>query len=197
MSDLKLKRSYGVKPVLYPEPVLLVSSYDAQGVPNIMTASWGGICCSKPVCVSVSIRPACHTHDAILSRKAFTLGIASEHIAAQADYVGMVSGKKFDKFKISGLTPVRSDLVDAPYAAECPVIIECELTHSMSLGLHTMMIGEVKDVKIDEDCFDAGSTIPKLDKIAPILSDGENNQYHLIGKSVGKMFSLGKSLIRK
>ena len=53
-----MKKSLGGKTIIYPTPVLLVGTYDTDGKPNAITAAWGGICCSKPPCVSVSLRKA-------------------------------------------------------------------------------------------------------------------------------------------
>ena len=41
-----MKKSFGAKTILYPTPVLVVGTYDLNGRPNVMTAAWGGICCS-------------------------------------------------------------------------------------------------------------------------------------------------------
>ena len=67
----------------------------------------------------------------------------------EADYVGIASGRDVDKFAVAGLTPVRSELVDAPYAEEFPVVLECRLLHIVEIGLHTQFIGEIVDVKAD------------------------------------------------
>ena len=148
------KRSLGPQPLLYPEPVLLVGTYDQNGKPNVMTAAWGGICSSDPLSLMGGVRPGRGTHDAMLERKAFTVSIATEKIAVAADYVGIASGRRYDKFAMSGLTAVKSEKVDAPYVGECPVVLECALSQSVKLGVHTIMIGEILDVKADEDCLD-------------------------------------------
>src|ERR1035438_5631375 len=117
---MPMKKSLGAKTLLFPTPVLMVGSYDQAGKPNLMTAAWGGICCSDPPCVAVSLRKSRHSYDSIVERKAFTVGIANEAKMTEADYVGIASGRNSDKFAVTGLTPVRSELVDAPYAAEFP-----------------------------------------------------------------------------
>jgi flavin reductase (DIM6/NTAB) family NADH-FMN oxidoreductase RutF len=110
-----MKQSLGAKTLVYPTPVFVVGTYDQEGKPNVMTASWGGICCSQPPCVAVSLRKATYTHGNILARKAFTISIPSEGHVQQADYFGLVSGRSGDKLTATKLTPVRSELVDAPY----------------------------------------------------------------------------------
>lgn len=189
------KRSLGPQPLLYPEPVLLVATYDEQGQPNVMTAAWGGICNSEPVSLMIGVRPSRHTHRAVMSRKAFTVGIATEEMAAAADYVGIVSGRRQNKFMAAGYTAVRSDKVDAPYIAECPVILECALTYTLELGTHTLMVGQIMDVKADEDCLNADG-VPDFNKFRPLIFDSGTRRYYGMGNFVADAFSVGKPLIK-
>jgi len=189
-----VKQSLGAKTLLYPTPVLVVGSYDADGRPNVMTAAWGGIACSKPPCVSVSLRAATATHGNIVTRKAFTISLPSASQAAAADYFGLVSGRKVDKFAATGLTPVRSELVDAPYVAEFPLTVECEITSVHELGLHTQFIGEVKDVKIDEACLNEEGHID-VGKLDPLAFAPDTGAYFALGALIGSAYSIGKSFM--
>jgi flavin reductase (DIM6/NTAB) family NADH-FMN oxidoreductase RutF len=189
-----MKKSLGAKTILYPTPVLVVGTYDADGEANAMTAAWGGVACSKPPCVSVSLRSATASHGNIMARKAFTISLPGEANAAQADYFGVVSGRDHDKFEELGLTPVRSDLVDAPYIAEFPLVLECQVAAVHELGLHTQFIGEIQDVKVDESVLDAGGGID-LAKLAPILYMMGAGGYYGVGELVGKAYSIGKASV--
>lgn len=197
MADIKTKRSLGSHTLLYPEPALLVGSYDVEGKPNIMTAAWGGICSSGPVSLYVSIRPERWTHAAVLERKAFTVSVASVGLMTETDFAGIVSARRHDKFSMAGLTPVRAEKVDAPYVAECPVILECRLSQTVDLGVHTMMIGEILDVKADEDCIDPETGFPDMLKVAPLIFDSGSRGYYGVGRRVGDAFSAGKALLHK
>src|SRR5512140_2507414 len=152
-----MKISIGAKTLVYPTPVFVVGTYDKEGKPNAMTASWGGICCSQPPCVAVSLRKATCTHGNILARKAFTISIPSEAYVKEADYFGLVSGRETDKFAATKLTPVKSELVDAPYVKEFPLVVECRLARVVELGLHTQFVGEVVDVKAEASVLASGS----------------------------------------
>jgi len=187
-----MKKSLGAKTLLFPTPVLMVGTYDRAGKPNLMNAAWGGICCSQPPCVAVSLRKATYSHAAIVERKAFTVGIACETRMVEADYVGITSGRDVDKFASTGLTPVRSDLVDAPYAAEFPVVLECRLLHTVEIGLHTQFIGEIVDVKADADVL-ADDGLPDICQIRPLIYDTAHKGYHAVGPLLGKAFSVGKT----
>jgi len=73
-----MKRSLGAKTLIVPTPTWIVGSYDKQGRPNGMTAAWGGICCSDPPCVAVSLRKATYSYGSLVERRAFTVGRKSE-----------------------------------------------------------------------------------------------------------------------
>ena len=77
-----MKLSIGPQTLVYPMPAFLIGTYDAGGKPNIMTAAWGGICCSEPPMLAVSVRKPRWTYEAVLQRKAFTIGIPSVRLAA-------------------------------------------------------------------------------------------------------------------
>lgn len=102
-----------------------------------MTAAWGGISCSDPPCISISLREATYTYHSILESKAFTISIPSEDHVQEADYFGIASGMDVDKFRATGLTPVKSEVVNAPYVGEFPFVVECELLQHVKIGLHT------------------------------------------------------------
>jgi flavin reductase (DIM6/NTAB) family NADH-FMN oxidoreductase RutF len=188
-----MKKSLGAKTILYPTPVMAVGSYDAEGHANVMIAAWGGIACSKPPCVAVSLRSATASHGNIMARKAFTISLPSEAHAAQADYFGIASGRDQDKFKVSGLTAVRSDVVDAPYVGDFPFVLECSVVAVHELGLHTQFIGEIKDVKVDDTLLGEHGRVD-LGRLRPILFLPDQQAYYGIGALVGKAFSMGKGL---
>lgn len=188
-----MKKSLGDKTIAYPTPVFIIGSYDAEGRANVMTAAWGGICCSKPPCMCISLRKATYTYQNIISRKAYTINIPSEDLAFAADYFGLVSGKDEDKLVKAGLTAVKSDLVEAPYVKEFPMVIECKLIHTLEIGFHTQFIGEILDVKVDESAVDSKG-IPKLDVVKPMVYAPEVGKYFGFGREVGAAFQMGKTI---
>jgi flavin reductase (DIM6/NTAB) family NADH-FMN oxidoreductase RutF len=183
-----MKISLGAKTLVYPAPVLVIGTYDEAGKPNVMTASWGGICCSEPPEVAVSLRKATSSHSNILARKAFTVSIASEDLVKEVDYFGLVSGRNTDKLAAAKLTPVKSKLVDAPYVKEFPLVLECKLVKVTTLGLHTQFIGEVIDVKAERDIIGAGGAVD-IKKLKPLVFAPDTQGYYGIGE-----FSAGKDI---
>ena len=188
-----MKQSLGAKTVVYPAPVFVVGTYDKAGKANVMTVAWGNICCSEPPCVAISLRKATLTYDNVLERKAFTISIPSETYVREADYFGIATGKKIDKLSEAGLTPVKSNLVDAPYIEEFPFILECKLLHKIELGLHTQFIGEILDIKADESVIGKNKSID-IEKVRPIIYAPQIRKYFGLGKYLGKAFSIGKKI---
>jgi flavin reductase (DIM6/NTAB) family NADH-FMN oxidoreductase RutF len=186
-----MKKSLGSKTIVYPTPVFIVGTYDKAGKPNVMAVAWGSICCSKPFCVSIALRKATYTYNNVLEQKAFTVSIASQDHVKEVDYFGIASGRNANKFEDTGLTPVKSELVNAPYVKEFPLILECKLVHTHELGLHTLFVGEVLDVKIDEDCLREDGN-PDFTKINPIAYAPLIREYYAAGEFLGKAFSIGK-----
>ena len=191
-----MKNSLGAKTIVPTTPVWVVGTYDQEGKPNVMTAAWGGICCSQPPCIYVSLRKATYTYSNIVERKAFTVSIPSETYAKAADYFGITSGKTVDKFSATGLTPVRSDLVDAPYVKEFPMVIECKVIKIIEIGLHTEFIGEIMDVKADSVVLNE-KNLPDIEKVKPIILNPADMTYHKVGNRIGQAFSIGKETLTK
>ncbi len=186
-----MKKSFGPKTLIYPTPVWVVGTYDKNEKPNVMTIAWGGICCSVPPCVAISLRKVTYSHGNIVERKAFTLNVPSESYAREADYFGMVSGKNADKFAATGLTPVKSSFVDAPYLKEFPFVLECKVIKIVEIGLHTQFIGEILNVQADESVLNEKG-LPDIEKVKPILFCPEMRTYHRVGTCLGQAFSIGK-----
>jgi flavin reductase (DIM6/NTAB) family NADH-FMN oxidoreductase RutF len=188
--------SLGAETLVPITPVWVVGTYDHEGKPNVMTAAWGGICCSKPPCVYVSLRKATYTYGNLLERKAFTVSFPSKEYVKEADYFGLVSGKDTDKFSATKLTPVKSNLVDAPYVKEFPMILECKVIKVVEIGLHTEFIGEILDVKANESVLDANK-MPDVEKLNPIIWSMAGMSYRAVGDEIGKAFSDGKQMTKR
>ncbi len=191
-----MKKSLGAKTLAFPTPVWVVGTYDKDNKPNVMTIAWGGICCSKPRCVNISLRKVTYSYDNIMEKKAFTINVPTEKYVKEVDYFGIATGRDTDKFADTNLTPVKSDLVDAPYVKEFPLILECKMIQNTEIGTHTLFVGEIVDVKSDESVL-GEKELPEIDKVLPILFAPEIRTYHGVGKTLGKAFSIGKEIEQK
>lgn len=180
-----MKASLGPKTLILPTPAWVIATFDKDGKPNAMTAAWAGVCCSDPPCVAVSVRKSRLTYEGITTHKAFTVNVPSERYLAETEFFGLTTGRREDKFAATGLTPVASELVNAPCIAEFPLVLECRLLHSFELGIHTQFVGEIVDVKADEDVL-SKSGYPDIEKVRPIVYSPGAMTYHGIGERLGK-----------
>ncbi|QLH74589.1 MAG: flavin reductase family protein [Methanomassiliicoccales archaeon] len=190
-----MKRSIGARTLLYPTPVMVVGTYDREGRPNAMVVAWGGICCSVPPCVAISLRKATYTYSNLMEGMAFTVSIPSDEHVEEVDYLGIASGRDTDKFEDTGLTPERAERVNAPFVREFPVVLECKVVGIHELGLHTQFIGEIVDVKVEDDCLIDGS--PVIEKIRPLIYSPGSSSYFNIGEELMKAFTCGRKFMKK
>ena len=162
------KQSLGVKNLVFPEPAMVIGSYDKDGKPNIMTAAWFGVANSRPLKVSVSLRPATYSYHCIMANMAFTVNVPDASLISYVNFAGKYSGIDMNKFEETGLTPVKSEYVNAPYIEEFPIVLECKVTEYHDLGSHRQFIGQVVDAKIDERLLNKDGKV-NMDLFNPII----------------------------
>lgn len=185
-----MRKNLKAKAYLYPMPVLIVGTYDENGVPDAMNAAWGTVCDTAQVALVLS---ATHkTVKNLLKTQAFTVAIADEKNVLPADYVGVISANNVpDKLTKTGWHITKSQFVNAPVIEELPLVLECKL---VSYDHETeICIGEVVNVSADEDILDERGKID-LTKFSPICYDCDTHGYYKLGEKVGKAFSDGLKL---
>ena len=185
-----MRKNFGPKPYLYPQPVLIIATYGEDGTPDAMNAAWGGISDSTRVAMYLS---AGHkTVQNILSRKAFTVSMADEDHVVECDYVGIVSANQVpDKLARAGLHTTRSQFVDAPLIDELPMALECRF---LSFDEETeLLLGEIINVSAEEYILGEDGKIDPA-KLRPISFDPVNHDYLALGEKVGRAFQDGKRL---
>ncbi len=182
-----MRKNLKAKAYMYPLPVLIVGTYDENGVPDAMNAAWGTVCDTAQVAIVLS-----STHKTVknlLKSKAFTVGIADSANVIAADYVGIVSANDVpDKLKRSGWHAQKSEHVNAPIISELPLVLECKL---ISYDTESeICIGEVINVSADERILNEKGKID-LTKFSPICYDCDGHGYYTLGKKVGQAFHDG------
>lgn len=169
--------------ILYPVPVVLVTSVDQEGKPNIITIAWAGTVCSQPPMVGIAIRPDRYSHELISRSRELVVNMPRAEQLNQVDYCGMVSGREVDKFQATGFTPVVASQVKTPLIKECPVNLECVVRHILPLGAHDLFVAEIVAGHADEEVLDEkGRVNPILAK--PLAYNG-HQKYWTIGEEVG------------
>ena len=185
-----MRKNFGSKPLLYPQPVLIIAAYGEDGTPNAMNAAWG--CIADYHKVAVIIAAEHKTTANILARGAFTVSMADADHVTEADYLGVVSGNDVpDKVAKAGLHAVKSEFVDAPIMEEFAMALECRLVSYDPES--EMMIGEIVNVSADDRVLgEDGKIDPAL--LRPITFDPVHNAYIALGDAVGRAFCDGLAL---
>lgn len=167
--------------LLNPVPVVMVTSADSAGKPNIITVAWAGTVNSEPPLVSISVRKERYSHKLIKEKGQFAINLTTEKLAFATDLCGVKSGRDVDKFQLAGLTAKKTSVIDVPIIEESPVALECVVKSVLELGSHDMFIAEVVAVQAD------GSLLNEKGKL--VLENAG-----LICYSHGKYWTLGREL---
>ena len=184
-----MRKNFGSKAMLYPMPVLIIGTYDENGVPDAMNAAWGGI--SEENEISICVSDDHKTAKNVVKSGAFTVSVADKKNLVSADYVGLVSGNNEpEKIKKTGWTVVKSEFVNAPVFSELPMTLECKLKSYDEATCR--LVGEIVNVSADESILTDGKI--DLAKFSPITYDPVNHYYLTLGEVAGKAFSDGKKL---
>ena len=170
-------------------PVLIVGSYDENGVPNAMNAAWGGIYDTNQVMVCLADDHK--TTENIKKSGAFTVSFATANTVIPCDYVGIVSANDVpDKLRKAGFHATKSELVNAPIIDELPMTLECKLLKFNEDGI---CIGDIVNVSADESILDKNGRIDS-ERLDPIIYDSVSHAYRRFGEKVGTAFSDGKKI---
>lgn len=177
--------------MLYPLPAVLVSCGSSPSTRNLITVAWTGTICSDPAMCYISVQPRRYSHHILMEEMEFTILLTTEEMSRATDWCGVKSGKDFDKWKESGLTPVKGEKVGCYYADEAPVAIECRVKQVLHLGTHDMFVAEVLNVIVDERYIDPATDALDLEKAR--LMAYSHGHYYALGRELGHFgFSVRK-----
>ena len=185
-----MRKNFGARPCLYPQPVFIIGTYNEDGTANAMNAAWGGISEEKEITICVD-----STHKTaknILAKGAFTVSMADAAHVAECDYVGVVSGNDVpDKVAKAGFHVCPAEFVNAPLFEELPMALECKL---ISFDEETCrLVGEIVNVSADESVLNENGKVDPA-KLRPITYDSMNHAYLVLGEKVGNAFKDGLKL---
>ncbi|MCE5284471.1 MAG: flavin reductase family protein [Pelosinus sp.] len=191
-----MKKQLGPLDLLFPAPVMLVVSGIGDNA-NIMTVVWGSIVSGKPPTIGIAVHKNRYSLQLIRENKEFTVNIPSKDIVSQADYCGLVSGNKTNKFMDTGLTAIDGSIVKTPLIKECPYNMECKVTQEVEVGDWILVLGEIVETYLDENKLVQPKRIsPDYAQIQPLSYFGNAREYRSIGEKCGEAFSIGKSIKR-
>lgn len=186
-------KSLGSKPWMIPQPVLIIGTYDENGVANAMNAAWGGTWDMKEIMISMGSHAT--THNLAVNGGEFTVAFATVDTMVASDFVGIVSAKNDPaKMEKTGWTIEKAPSVNAPLFKDFPMTMECRIKQKLDeseTGYY--IIAEVVNVLCDEKYLNADGN-PDVERMNCIAYEPCNHKYIQLGKVVGDAFSCGKSL---
>ena len=189
-----MKKDLGSLPALFPMPVLMIGTYDENGVVNVMNAAWGQICDTDKIIMSLT-----ETHKTVANiklNKAFTVALADVKHLDVADYFGIVSGNRVpDKFEKSGYHATKSENVNAPIIDEFPLVMECELAEIIDSDSIYGVVGKIINVKANEEILSDNGKVD-VTKLDAAMFDQFQNGYYAVGEKVGQAWNIGVSLTK-
>ncbi|HIU40606.1 MAG TPA: flavin reductase family protein [Candidatus Aphodocola excrementigallinarum] len=188
------KVSLGVKPYLFPMPVLMIATYSSDGTVDVMNMAWGGICDNNKV--ALNITESHKTSQNIKERMAFTISVADTPHLEESDFFGTASANKMtDKFERCGMHARKSDIVDAPVIEEYPITLECKVDKIQKDEDGFRVVGEILNVLANEDVLDEKGKVDPT-KLNAFVFDQFQNGYYKIGEKVGTAWKSGMKYMK-
>ena len=184
-----MRKDFGKKTVITPLPVVIIGTYDENGVPNAMNAAWAGQIDAHQIVISLAKHK---TTDNLERCPEFTVSFATKDTVAESDYFGIESGRNVNKIEKAGFHAVKSAYVNAPLFEEYPLTLECKAVELRPDTEGYVLIGETVNMSADESILTDGKI--DLGKMEPIMFDSAMNKYRVIGEVVADAFRAGFEL---
>ncbi len=146
-----LKRSLPLSQVyrlLEPGPVVLLSTAGDKH-PNVMAQSWHTMMEFEPPLVGCVVSNRNFTFRALKANKECVINIPDAGLARQVVACGNTSGRRADKFKAFGLTPLPASQVGAPLVSECWANLECRVVDTRNVERYCFFVLEVVKAWVD------------------------------------------------
>ena len=192
-----MKKQLGPSDAIFPVPAALIVSGTNKEA-NIITLAWIGIASSTPPTIAISIKKPRYSLELIRKTGEFSVNFPSASIYKKVDYCGITTGRKKDKFKETGFTPIASKKIKPPIIKECPYNIECRVSQEIMIGEYAHILGEVLESHVDKDKADISKRAGfDMSKINPLVYFAEAREYWSIGEKLGNSFNVGKEINRR
>jgi flavin reductase (DIM6/NTAB) family NADH-FMN oxidoreductase RutF len=134
-------------------PVVLVSVKWRDQV-NILPVAWSMPVSVVPPLVAIAVHPSRYSHDMIQHSEEFALNIPGPRLLDHVQYFGVVTGAEVNKLEASRLPTFSARKVYPPLLEHCVGWIECGLEDAVTFGDHTIFVGRVVAVQVDDEAFD-------------------------------------------
>ena len=180
--------------LLAPVPPALVTCSDGEH-DNVLTVAWTGITNTVPPKTYISVRPSRYSYDIIKKSGCFAINLTTTELVRAADWCGVYTGAKVDKFERCKLTREPASEISCPVLGESSLSLECRVTDVIPLGSHDMFLADIVAVDVDESLLDKEGKL-HLDRAGLIAY--AHGEYFELGKQVGKFgFSVAKKKTKR
>ena len=185
-------KSFGQKPWVLPQPVLIIGTYNSDGTPNAMNAAWGGQWDAKEIMISMGKHA---TTENLARCNEFTVAFATKDTMVASDFVGIVSAKNDPKkMQKTGWTATKAENVNAPVFTDFPMTLECRILRKIDESEEGYyIVAEIVNILVNEEYL-AEDGKPNVEKMQLITYDPVHHGYISLGQRVGNAFSDGKTI---
>lgn len=157
---------------------------------NIITIAWTGIVNTIPPMTYISVRKERHSYNIIKESGEFVINLTTKDLVRAADFCGVRSGAKIDKFNEMKLNKAPVSQLNCPCIDESPLNLECKVKDIIELGSHDMFLAEILAVNVQNDLLDQNGKL-RLDKAN--LAAFAHGEYFELGNRIGTFgFSVKK-----
>ena len=187
-----MKKDWKPGTMIYPLPAVIISCGSTPEEHNLITLSWVGTICTNPPMCYISVIPAPHSYPILTKNMEFVINLTTKDMAFATDWIGVRSGKDYNKFEEMKLTPGKASIVNCPIIEESPICIECKVKEIIPLGTHDMFISEVVNVRADEKYINPETDAFDMEKASLLVYSHGN--YYETGQKIGRF---GWSVMKK
>lgn len=185
-------KTFEPKPWVVPQPVLIIGTYNKDGIANAMNAAWAGQWDVNEIMISMGKHV---TTENLKIDGEFTVAFATRKTMVAADFVGIVSAKNDPKkMEKTGWNIEEATKVNAPVFTDFPMTLECRIKEKFNeseTGYY--LIAEIVNILVDEKHL-AEDGNPDMEKMELIVFDPIHHGYIQLGSKIGNAFSDGKAL---
>jgi len=176
--------------LLAPVPPAMVTCSDGEK-DNIITIAWTGIVNTNPPKTYISVRPSRHSYEIIKKSGVFAINLTTEELVRSADWCGVYTGAKVNKFEKCKLSREAASEIDCPLIAESPLSLECHVTDIIPMGTHHMFLADILAVTVEDSLLDEKG---KLHLEYAELAAYAHGDYFALGRRLG---NFGFSAVKK
>ena len=141
-----------------PSPLVVVTTYKANGLPNATMQSWCTFTGEEGYhCIFASVHKNGHMYASLKERGCCVVNFPSKDVFMKCMATVANNGIDQDEIAASGLTVEPARKIDAPRVKECFLNLECELEWERDLsvdGTHATVCLKAVNVLMDEKHFD-------------------------------------------